>query len=346
MNARRVAVIGATGVVGQRFLQRLEGHPWFRLGDVVASDASRGRPYAEAARWALDGEVPESARDLEVRGPGDDLDADLVFSALPSGSAGAVERALASRGHKVFTNAADLRMEDDVPIVVPEVNPGHLALAAARAGERGGFIVANGNCTSVILSLALKPLQDGFGLAACHVVTFQALSGAGYPGVPGLDAVANVIPHIPGEEAKVEAEPRRILGALRDGRIEPASFPVSATCARVPVLEGHLEAVSIRLADEAGETDIVDALRSFRGARGDLRLPSAPRTPVVYRAEADRPQPRLDWAVGDGMSVTVGRLRRDPVLGWKFLVSGSNTIRGAAGGAILTAELAVASGLA
>jgi len=344
MNARKVAVLGATGVVGQRFLRLLERHPWFRIAEVVASDASRGKPYAEATRWTAEGDMPASARDLEVKGLDEDLDADLVFSALPSGTAGAAERACARRGRPVFTNAADLRMEDDVPIIVPEVNPDHLALVAPRKG--GGFVVASGNCTSVILALALKPLQDRFGLAACHVVSFQALSGAGYPGVPSLDVLANVVPHIPGEEAKVETEPRKILGTVRDGRIVPASFPMSATCTRVPVLEGHMEAVTVRLASLADDAAIVEALQSFRGGAQDLRLPSAPPIPVRYRTEVDRPQPRRDAAEGNGMTVVVGRLRPDPVLGWKFLVAGSNTVRGAAGGTILAAELAVSQGLA
>lgn len=344
MKTRDVAVLGATGIVGQQFVRRLAGHPWFRVTEIVGSDASRGKRYDEATRWIADGEPPDGVRDLEVRGLDADLDADVVFSALPSGTAGAAERALARRGLAVFTNAADLRSDDDVPIVVPEVNPDHLALVPARA--EGGFVVANGNCTSILLALALKPLHDRFGVAACHVVTFQALSGAGYPGVPSLDATANVIPHIPGEEAKVEAEPRKILGTLRDRRIVPAGFPISATCTRVPVLDGHTESVSVRLAEPGEGGEIVDALRSFRGLPQELRLPSAPAAPVVYRTEDDRPQPRRDAAAGDGMVVVAGRLRPDAVLGWKFLLTGSNTVRGAAGGSILTAELAVALGVA
>lgn len=235
-------------------------------------------------------------------------------------------------------------MAEDVPLVVPEVNPDHLDLLERKAGD--GFVVANGNCTSVILSLALKPLQDRFGIEACHVVTMQALSGAGYPGVPSLDATANVIPYIPDEEGKVELEPRKILGWMDGGRVVLSPFPISATCTRVPVLEGHTEAVSVRLRELADAVSLVDAFHSFRGDAQALRLPSAPSRPIQFRTEADRPQPRRDAGLPDGMSVVVGRLRPDPVLGWKFLVTGSNTIRGAAGGTILSAEFAVSQNLA
>lgn len=347
MNARKVAVLGATGVVGQRFLRLLEGHPWFRVAEVVASDGRRGTPYGEAVSWHDGEDPPHAVRDLELRGPDDDLDADLIFSALPSGTAGPVERSLAARGFAVFTNAADLRMEDDVPIVVPEVNPEHLSLVENQRVQNAGrgFVVANGNCTAILLSLALKPLHDRFGLRACHVVTLQSLSGAGHPGVAALDALGNVIPYIPQEEGKVEAEPKKILGTAREGRVVPASFPVSATCMRVPVLEGHTEAVTVRLEEEASADGIAETLRSFRGQPQELGLPSAPRAPIVYRTEADRPQPRRDSDESHGMAVAVGRLRADPVVGWKFVVVGSNTVRGAAGGSILAAELALASGL-
>jgi aspartate-semialdehyde dehydrogenase len=344
VKTRKVAVLGATGVVGQRFIQLLERHPWFRVGEVVASDASRGKPYALATRWTLEGDVPDSVRDLEVKGLDSDLDADIAFSALPSGTAAATERACARRGYPVFTNASDLRTDEDVPIVVPEVNPDHMALVEPHAGE--GFIVANGNCTSIILALVLKPLVDRFGVEACHVVTMQALSGAGYPGVPSLDSLANVIPYIPGEEEKVEAEAHKILGTVHGNHIVPARFPLSATCTRVPVLEGHTEAVSVRLSEQATVEGIVDAVRSFRGNLPGLTLPSAPLAPITYRTEHDRPQPRRDSGEAGGMAIVMGRLRPDPVLGWRFLVTGSNTVRGAAGGSILTAELAVASGLA
>lgn len=344
MNLRKVAVLGATGIVGQSLVRRLESHPWFRLSEVVASDASRGKSYLESSRWSAEGDMPASTRDLEVKGLDEDLDADLVFSALPSGVAGPAERELARRGCRVFTNAADLRMEPEVPIVVPEVNPDHLAIVSSRTTN--GFVVANGNCTSILLALALKPLQDRFGIAACHVVTLQALSGGGYPGVPSLDALANVIPHIAREEQKVETEPLKILGTLRDRQIVPASFPVSATCTRVPVSEGHTEAVSVRLGDRADSSAVIDAWESFRGLPPSLRLPSAPDIPIRYRYEDDRPQPRRDALEGEGMTIVIGRLRSDPVLGWKFLVTGSNTIRGAAGGTILAAELAVSWNLA
>ncbi len=345
MRTRKVAVLGATGLIGQRFVRRLAEHPWFEVAAVLGSDARRGRPYGEAVHGGEAEELPVGIRDLAVQGLEDPFDADLVFSALPSGTAGPAERALAARGLPVFTNAADLRTEPDVPILIPEVNPDHLELVRERAGGLG-YVVAGGNCTSVVLTLALKPLHDRFGVAACSAVSFQALSGAGHPGVPALDALANVVPYIPGEEAKLESEPRKILGTLRGGGIEPAGVVLSATCARVPVLEGHTVAATVRLDRAARDEEIINALSTFEGDAQVRGLPSAPARPVTVRPEPDRPQPRRDWAAGDGMVVSVGRLRADPVLGWKFVVTGSNSVRGAAGGTILAAELAIARGLA
>ncbi len=345
MTTAKVAVLGATGTVGQTFVRLLEGHPWFRLTEVVASERNAGVAYGDIVH-ELGGPIPPSARDLPLRRIEDDLDADLCFSALPGGKAAAHERSLAGRGYKVFTNARDLRMEPDVPLLVPEVNPDHLVLVEnQRVGQDGGgFVVANGNCTAILLSLALKPLVERFGLDLCHLVSMQALSGAGHPGVPALDIVDNLLPFIPGEEDKVESEVPKILGRVRDGSVTAASLAVSATCTRVPVIEGHTLAVSVGLADRARPEDIREAWASFAGEPQRLRLPSAPERPVIYRDEPDRPQPRRDRDAGGGMSVTVGRLRPDPLLGWKFLVTGSNTIRGAAGASLLSAELAVAKG--
>lgn len=347
MKTRKVAVLGATGAVGQKFIRLLDGHPYFRVSEVVASDRSRGKTYAEAARWLEETPLPKAVRDLEVRSDPKGLDAEVCFSALPGGEAGPVERELAARGHPVFTNARDLRMEPDVPLVIADVNPDHLALVEPqrRKNKNGGYVVANGNCTAIVLSLSLKPLLDGFGLKRVHVVTMQALSGAGYPGVASLDITDNVVPFIGGEEDKVETEPRKFLGRVRNGTVELAPFRVSATCTRVSVIEGHTEAVSVELARKAKAAEILDAWRGFRSEPQRLKLPSAPAEPIVVRDETDRPQPRKDRALGNSMSVAVGRLRADPVLGWKYVALGSNTVRGAAGASILNAELAAARGL-
>jgi len=340
-----VAVLGATGAVGQRFVRLLECHPWFRLTEVVASDRRAGEPYADAVRW-IDGPLPPDARELPLRRGSDDLDAEVCFSALPGGRAGPLERSLAARGYPVFTNARDLRLEPEVPLVVPEINSGHIALVDRQRGTgRHGFVVANGNCTAIILSLALKPLVDAFGVDRCSVVSFQAVSGAGYPGVPSLDIADNVIPFIEGEEGKVEAEVPKILGRIENDHVAPAGVTVSATCARVPVLEGHTLAVGVRLQGRAPLERVREAFESFSAEPQRLRLPSAPAKPVLFRTEDDRPQPRKDRELGGGMTVTVGRLRPDPLMDYKFIAVGSNTIRGAAGASILNAELAMARGL-
>ncbi len=344
MTTANVAVLGATGAVGQRFVRLLQDHPWFRLTEVVASGRHAGETYGDAVHW-IEGTIPANAQDLPLRALEDDLDADVCFSALPGGSAGPIERALADRGHNVFTNARDLRLAADVPLVVPEVNPEHLALVELQRRTRDGFVVANGNCTAIILALALKPLVDDFGVDRCSVVSLQALSGAGYPGVSSIDITDNVLPFIEGEEEKVETEIPKILGELAGGAVAPSRLAVSATCTRVPVLEGHTVAVSVHLQERASIDDLCATFASFSGKPQRLRLPSAPGRPILVRRENDRPQPRKDRDAGGGMSVTVGRVREDPVLGWKFLVTGSNTIRGAAGASILNAELAIADGL-
>lgn len=346
MKTFKVGVLGATGAVGQKFIRLLEGHPQFRLTEVYASERSGGKTYAEAAAWLEETALPKSARGLEVRSDTMDLDADILFSAIPGGKAGALERAFAGRGYKVFTNARDLRMEPDVPLVIAEVNPDHLALVEQQASRKkaGGFVVANGNCTAIVLAMALKPLQDAFGVKRLQVVSMQALSGAGYPGVASLDILENVVPYIGGEEEKVEQEPLKFLGRLRDGHVEPAKIQISATCTRVPVIEGHTESISVELAKTADASAIAQAFRRFSGEPQRLKLPSAPPHPIVVRDEPDRPQPRKDRAEGRYMSTVVGRIRPDPVLGWKFVAMGSNTVRGAAGASILNAELAAAMG--
>lgn len=342
-----VAVLGATGTVGQRFLQLLEGHPWFSVAAVTGSERSAGRRYGEAARWLLDTPMPAALRDMVVLAENAPLDTPLVFSALPSKTAGAIEERLAGAGHVVCTNASDHRMDPDVPLLIPEVNPDHLELVAVQRRRRGwsGAIVANANCTATGPTMALRPLHDAFGVTRVLLVSMQALSGAGYPGVPSYDAVDNVVPFIGGEEPKVESEPQKMLGSLSDGAVAPAPFVLSAHCNRVPVLEGHLECLSVAFARQPALDDLIDVLRGFRALPQELGLPSAPPQPIVVRDEPDRPQTRRDRDTGRGMSTVVGRVRPCPILGVKFVCLSHNTIRGAAGGSLLNAELMVAQGM-
>ena len=341
-----VGVLGATGMVGQRFVQLLAGHPWFEIAALAASERSAGRPYGEVCRWVIPGEMPPSLGGMVVRECRPDLPCRLVFSALPAEAAGAIEEEFAAAGYVVSSNARSHRLDPDVPLLIPEVNPDHLALIEVQRRRRGwkGLIVAAPNCSTTQLILALKPLWDEFGIEAVCVATMQALSGAGYPGVASLDILDNVIPYIPGEEGKLEREPLKLLGRLEGEAIQEAELAISAQCHRVPTRDGHLEAVSVKLGRRASREEVVEALRGFRGLPQELGLPSAPARPIVVREEADRPQPRLDRDEGGGMSVVVGRVRECPVLDYKFLVLGHNTVRGAAGGAILNAELLVAQG--
>jgi aspartate-semialdehyde dehydrogenase len=340
-----VGVLGATGMVGQRFLAMLEGHPWFDVRFVAASERSAGKRYAEAASWVLDTPMPDAFADLPVRNPSPDEpgaeECQVVFSALPSEVAGPVEEAFARAGHVVATNAASHRMDPDVPILVPEVNLGHLAALGPQREGRGweGALVSNPNCTSTGLVVALKPLM-ALGLSRAAVTTLQALSGAGYPGVPSLAITDNVVPFIAGEERKVAAETRKMLGSYsRDGGFADAPLEVSATCTRVPVLDGHLESVFAAL--EGTPDDAMRAFRGFEDPVAGLRLPSSPKRPLELLDAEDRPQPRRDRMRGGGMTVSVGRVRPDPALGVKFLLLVHNTIRGAAGASILNAELMV-----
>jgi aspartate-semialdehyde dehydrogenase len=338
----RVGILGATGTVGQRFLQLLDGHPQFRVTAVAASDRSLGRPYAEACRWRLPGEVPAAVRDLPLEPPEPPLDCDVVFSSLPAEVAGPVEARFAAAGYPVISNSSAHRMDDAVPLLIPEVNPEHLALLDRARGA--GFIVTNPNCSTIMVALALAPLAARFGIEAVAVTTLQALSGAGYPGVASLDITDNVVPFIAHEEDKIERETRKILGRLDGGRVAPAAFAVSAQCHRVNVVDGHLAAVRVKLARAAAPEELREAFAAFTGLPQALRLPTAPERPIVVRDEPDRPQPRLDRDAGRGMSVTVGRIARDAVLGARFVVLGHNTIRGAAGAALLNAELLAAQG--
>ncbi|HMH82726.1 MAG TPA: aspartate-semialdehyde dehydrogenase [Gemmatimonadales bacterium] len=340
----RVGILGATGTVGQRFLQLLDGHPRFAVTALAASDRSAGKRYAEACTWRLPGDMPRAVRALVVQAPEPPLDCDLVFSSLPADVAGPLETRFAQAGHPVISNSSSHRMDETVPLLIPEVNPDHLAMLETCRGTGRGFIVTNPNCSTVMIALALAPLAARFGVEAVVATTLQALSGAGYPGVAALDITDNVVPFIANEEEKIERETRKILGRLSGGRVAPAEFAVSAQCHRVNVVDGHMAAVRVQLGRAADPTELRDAFASFTGLPQELRLPSAPQQPIVVREEPDRPQPRLDRDAGRGMSVTVGRIARDAVLGHRFEVLGHNTIRGAAGAAILNAELLLAQG--
>ncbi|MDT5294233.1 MAG: aspartate-semialdehyde dehydrogenase [Acidobacteriota bacterium] len=344
----RVGILGATGTVGQRFIQLLEGHPQFEVTALAASDRSRGKAYGEACAWRLPGEMPEAVRRLKVELPEPPLDCELVFSSLPGDIARETEEAFARAGCAVISNSSALRMDEDVPLLIPEVNHEHLALldaqTRARSLARGGMIVTNPNCSTIMLALALAPLDARFGIEAVVATTLQALSGAGYPGVPSLDITDNVLPYIGGEEEKIETETLKILGRFAGGRVEPAPFKVSAQCHRVAVSDGHMAAVRVKLARRASIEELREAFASFTSLPQELKLRTAPARPILVRDEADRPQPRLDRDAGRGMSVTVGRLRRDNVLDYRFVALSHNTIRGAAGAAILNAELLAATG--
>ncbi|HEX7077893.1 MAG TPA: aspartate-semialdehyde dehydrogenase [Candidatus Eisenbacteria bacterium] len=338
-------MVGATGAVGQRFLQLLEGHPWFTVSEVMASDQSAGKPYEEAvgSRWKLPTPIPAAVRALRVKGPGDRLKACLLFSALDASVAGELEEHYASGGHLVFSNARNHRMDPLVPLVIPEINRDHLELLERQPYRDGGGIVTNPNCSTIVLAMALAPLDRRFGVQSVVVTTFQATSGAGYPGVPSLDILGNVIPTVSGEEPKMESETHKILGRLGAKGVVPAAFDVSAHCHRVPVVDGHLVAVSVKLRARASRKQVVDALAGFRPL-SKLGLPSAPAEPIVVRPEDDRPQPRLDVDRANGMGVTVGRVRPCAVLDWKFDALAHNTIRGAAGASILNAEILARDG--
>ncbi len=347
MDKIKAGVLGATGAAGQRFVQLLDGHPWFEISALAASNSSTGKRYADACTWHVSPDMPETAREMQVVPVEPGFEADIVFSALPSRMAGPVEEAFAAAGYAVCSNASSHRMDPDVPLIIPEVNPQHLSLIPHQQRRRGwdtGYIIANPNCSTIHLVLALRPLQDAFGIERVMVTTMQALSGAGYPGIPSLDMVDNVIPYIGGEEEKVETEPLKLLGRFNGEGIEFADIAISAQTNRVATIDGHLEAVSVELAQQASVEDVIAVLSDFRAEPQELGLPTAPEHPVVVRSEPDRPQPRLDRMTERGMASVVGRVRECPVFDVKFTVLGHNTIRGAAGASILNAELLVAKG--
>lgn len=343
----RVGILGATGVVGQRFIQLLENHPQFEVSALAASDRSQGKTYAEACAWRLPGEIPDAVKRIVVQPPAPPLDCDMVFSSLPGEVAIDAEPAFAAAHYPVISNSSSHRMAADVPLLIPEVNPEHVSLIEVQQSKRGydrGFIVTNPNCSAIVIVMALQPLHAKFGLESCVVTTMQALSGAGYPGVASLDATDNVIPFIGGEEEKIEAETLKLLGRINEGAIETPTMKVSAQCNRVNVTDGHLASIRVKLTKGARKDEVREALSSFTSVPQQLQLPSAPARPLVVRDERDRPQPRLDRDAGNGMSVTVGRVTEDNVFDYRFVALGHNTIRGAAGAAILNAELLVARG--
>ncbi|MDQ1523802.1 MAG: aspartate-semialdehyde dehydrogenase [Pyrinomonadaceae bacterium] len=343
----RVGILGATGTVGQRFVELLEGHPQFEVTALAASDRSQGKPYREACAWRLPGDMPARVASFVVSAPQPPLDCDLIFSSLPGEMARVSEDAFARAGYPVISNSSAFRMDEDVPLLIPEINHEHLALIETQRKARGyerGYIVTNPNCSTIMIALALAPLHARFGVEACVATTMQALSGAGYPGVASLDVADNLLPHIGGEEEKIESETLKILGRMSGGRVEAADIRVSAQCHRVNVSDGHFGALRVKLSRAADVEEFTDALASFTALPQELRLHSAPARPVIVRDEADRPQPRLDRDAGRGMSVSVGRIRPDAVMDYRFVALSHNTVRGAAGAAILNAELLVAKG--
>lgn len=343
-----VAILGATGSVGQRFIQLLERHPWFRVHEVVASDRSAGKQFVDAADWRLESLVPEDVAALTVKNLGAERESRLVFSGLDSSVAGEAEDDYANRGCAVISNSKNHRMGADVPLLIPEINADHVEAIEAQRKRRGanGYIVTNPNCSVMGLAIALAPIHRAFGLEAVHVTTMQAISGAGYAGVASYAILDNVIPYIGGgEEEKIEAEPRKILGGWSDGKFADAQLKISAQVNRVPTIDGHLMTISAKTRDRASLDDIRNALDTFTGEPQRLNLPTAPKRPIHYLDALDRPQPRLDRDRENGMAVTAGRLRPCPILDFRMVALVHNTIRGAAGAAILNAELLSARGM-
>ena len=341
-----VGILGATGIVGQRFIQLLEHHPWFEVVWLAASDRSEGREYADAARWRLKTAIPSKVATMRVSPATPDGAPKVIFAALDASIAAELEPRFADAGCAVISNSSALRMSKDVPLVIPEVNPDHIKLIECQSWRRknGGFVVTNSNCSAMGLVLALAPLHKNFELETVMAVTMQAVSGAGYPGVASLDILGNVIPYIKNEEEKMEEETQKLLGRLNGAGIVSAPFKMSAQCNRVAVEDGHTESVSVKLKKKARADDILAAWSKFTGIPQEKKFPTAPEIPVRYVETTDRPQPRFDVDFGHGMTTTVGRLRPCAVFDWKFTVLSHNTIRGAAGAALLNAELLKSEG--
>lgn len=341
MKKIKVGILGATGMVGQRFIQLLENHPWFEISALAASERSAGKTYTESmvGRWKLETPIPQDVAGMEVKECTPDLDCRVVFSALDSSVAGPLEEEFARAGFVVSSNSKNHRMDDDVPLLIPEINGDHLEIISAQKKRIGanGFIVTNPNCSTIGLVMGVAPLHKKYGVTKIVVTTMQALSGAGYPGVASLDILDNVVPYIGGEEDKLETEPQKILGTVKNNRFVMADMLISASCNRVNVKDGHLETVSVEMKAKPSREELIATLRTYNPLTG-LDLPFAPPQPIVVREENDRPQPRFDRDEGKGMACVVGRIRKCSILDYKFLVLSHNTIRGAAGAAILNAE--------
>jgi aspartate-semialdehyde dehydrogenase len=346
MKKIEVGILGATGMVGQRFAAMLEHHPWFQAAWFAASDRSAGKKYVEACNWRVRTPMPAGVRDMVVEECKPGRAPQLIFSSLDSKVAGEVEKEFARAGHVVVSNSSNHRMDADVPLLIPEVNPDHLALVYDQRKHRGwkGMIVTNPNCTTVGLVMSLAPLERAFGLDRVLVTSMQAVSGAGYPGVPSLDILGNVIPYIGGEEEKVEREAHKLLGKFQGGQVVNGDFIVSAHCNRVLVEDGHTEAVSLSLRTDAKLEDLIEAWKKYRSVPQERGLPTAPKHPIIVRDEHDRPQPKFDVDVEGGMAAVIGRARLCPVLQFKYTTVSHNTIRGAAGAALLNAELMKSEG--
>lgn len=337
-----VAILGATGTVGQWFVKLLADHPWFDIVRLTASERSQGKPYAEACHWTISADIPPKIAKMIVEATEPDGRRYIAFSGLDASVAGPVETAFAEAGCPVLSNARNHRLEPDVPLLIPEINPEHLQLISRQRENHpfgSGFIVTNPNCSTIALALALAPLERSFGLEQVIVTTMQAVSGAGYPGHPAIDMLGNVIPFIGGEEEKIAIETKKILGTFQSGRIAEHALRISASTNRVPVIDGHLGNAFVKFSRPPAVEEAIQAFRNFKGLPQELQLPSAPRQPIMYRPERDRPQTRRDALSGDGMAVVVGRVRPSDVLDMKFVFLGHNTIRGAAGASILNAEL-------
>lgn len=341
-----VGILGATGAVGQRFVQLLAEHPWFEITALTGSDRTSGGIYGEVCRWVLDEDPPESVRDMTVSSTELTLNARILFSALPSHIARELEPALAEAGYIVCSNASAYRQEPDVPLIIPEINADHIKLLENQKTNRGwdGLIVTSPNCTTTGLAMSLHPLHQAFGVGQVFVTSMQAVSGAGYPGVPYLDIVDNIIPYISGEEDKLQSETRLLLGGIEGGKRQPAEFLISAQTNRVPVVDGHTLSIALKLNRKASLEDVLRVYNDYRGHQDVQNLPSTPQVPVLVRTEPNRPQPRRDRDSAAGMSVTVGRIRPCPILDYRMVSVVHNTLRGAASGSIFNAELLVSKG--
>jgi len=347
MSKRKVAILGATGTVGQRFVQLLDDHPWFQVTTLTGSGRSANTKYGQSCNWVLPGDMPDWAKEMTVAETAPGLDAEIVFSALPSKQAKEFEPAFAQAGHQVFSNASPHRTWEDAPLIIPEVNADHAQLVINQREKRAwsGCLVTSCNCTSTGLTVSLKPLLDNFGIKQGFVVSLQALSGAGYPGVSSLDILGNIVPYIGGEEEKVETEPLKMLGTLGEGQINYADFSVSAHTNRVPVIDGHLVCVSVSLGRDTTPEQAIAAWENFAPPEIVRNLPSSPEKTIQVRREPDRPQPRRDRDCGHGMTTVVGRVRPDPIFDLRYVALSHNTLKGAAGGSLQNAELLVAQGI-